>query len=180
MSKKLMKDYPKEIQDRVKEIAGLSYDKNDWLSVQFVWDDSKEGQDFWNSIDNGNYDVFYDKYPKEENPIEKLIKLNEDCNWKTFSTNSSGKTFLDEFLNFEGIKGIEVNDPEIVSDSIVDKVVDSFKERSKAGIKKYGVTLDRDDLSLSEWLTEAQQEAMDFVLYLEATKNKIKKHGLYI
>lgn len=161
-----MKDYPKEIRDRVKEIAGNNYDSHDSLATQFSWYKSREGHEFWSNIDDGNYDVFYDRYCKEENEkvLEKVTKLNTDCNW----------------LHFDALNDIEVNEPEIVSDSIVEKVIESFKERSNVGIKKYGVTLDRDDFSLSEWLTEAQQEAMDFVLYLEATKNKIKKHGLYI
>jgi hypothetical protein len=63
-------------------------------------------------------------------------------------------------------------------DSIVNSVIQSFKERSEVGFKKYGTTLDRDDYNLSNWLNEAQQEAMDFVLYLEAAKNKIKNAGI--
>jgi hypothetical protein len=85
--------------------------------------------------------------------------------------------FLDEFVS-----GIDVNEPQVITpkDSIVESVIERFRDRSEVGFKKYGTTLDRDDFSLSKWLDEAQQEAMDYVLYLEAAKNKIKKHGLYI
>ena len=57
-----------------------------------------------------------------------------------------------------------------MKDSVVESVINQFKERSSVGIQKYGVTLDRTDLSFLEWINHAQQEAMDFVLYLEKLK----------
>lgn len=57
-------------------------------------------------------------------------------------------------------------------DTIVESVVTQFKARSERGIDKYGVTLDRTDLSTLEWINEAQQEAMDFCLYLERLKQE--------
>jgi hypothetical protein len=60
-----------------------------------------------------------------------------------------------------------------MKDTIVESVINQFKERSNVGIKKYGVTLDREDLTTLEWLNHAQQEAMDFVLYLEKLKNEL-------
>ena len=62
---------------------------------------------------------------------------------------------------------------EVVIDSIVDSVVKQFKDRSKVGIDKYGTTMDRKDLSTLEWLNHAQQEAMDFCLYIEKLKSKL-------
>jgi hypothetical protein len=41
-------------------------------------------------------------------------------------------------------------------------------------IKKYNTTLERSDLSTLEWLQHAQEEAMDFVLYLERLKQEYK------
>lgn len=52
-------------------------------------------------------------------------------------------------------------------DTIVESVRFKFKKRSEAGIDKYGTTLDRNDLNTVQWLTHAQEEAMDMVLYLE-------------
>jgi hypothetical protein len=60
-------------------------------------------------------------------------------------------------------------------DSIVKAVTDKFKERSKVGIKKYNKTMDRDDLSLDQWLIHAQEEAMDLTLYLEKIVTLLKK-----
>jgi hypothetical protein len=60
-----------------------------------------------------------------------------------------------------------------MKDTIVESVINQFKERSEVGIKKYGVTLDRTDLSALDWISHAQQEAMDFVLYLEKLKQTL-------
>ncbi len=40
-------------------------------------------------------------------------------------------------------------------------------ERALVGKSKYGVTMERDDLSLKEWLIHAQEEAMDLAVYLQ-------------
>jgi len=52
-------------------------------------------------------------------------------------------------------------------DSIVESVVAKFLQRSAIGIKKYGVTLDRTDLGVADWIQHAQEELMDAILYLE-------------
>lgn len=56
------------------------------------------------------------------------------------------------------------------NDKIVQQVIDKFNQRSEVGIKKYGVTLDRNDLNFKDWIQHAQEEAMDFILYLEKLK----------
>jgi hypothetical protein len=61
-----------------------------------------------------------------------------------------------------------------MKDTILESVINQFRERSEVGINKYGVTLDRTDLSALDWINEAQQEAMDFVLYLEKLKQTIQ------
>ena len=60
-----------------------------------------------------------------------------------------------------------------LKDSIVESVINQFKQRSEIGIKKYNTTLDRNDLSTLEWIEHAKQEAMDFILYLEKLKSEI-------
>lgn len=57
-------------------------------------------------------------------------------------------------------------------DSIVLSVVNKFKSRSDIGIEKYGVTLDREDLSPTDWINHAQEEAMDLTLYLERLRKE--------
>jgi len=61
-----------------------------------------------------------------------------------------------------------------MTDSIVESVLDKFKERSEEGIKKYGVTLDRKDLNGLEWLTHLQEELMDATLYIERLKKELE------
>jgi len=61
-----------------------------------------------------------------------------------------------------------------IEDQIVLRVLARFNERSRVGITKYNTTLERTDLSTLEWLTHAQEEAMDFVLYLERLKDEFK------
>lgn len=71
-------------------------------------------------------------------------------------------------------KIVKEDNEKIVYDSIVESVISQFRKRSEAGFLKYGTTLDRDDLNTLEWIEEAQQEAMDFCLYLEKLKTKYK------
>jgi hypothetical protein len=59
---------------------------------------------------------------------------------------------------------------EQMKDTIVESVIEQFKQRSEVGIKKYNKTLDRTDLTRLEWLQHAQEEAMDLILYLEKLK----------
>lgn len=58
-------------------------------------------------------------------------------------------------------------------DSVVTSVINQFIERSEKGKAKYGVDLDRKDLSLLEWIEHAKQEHMDAILYLEKIKQEI-------
>ena len=59
-------------------------------------------------------------------------------------------------------------------DNILERVLTRFKERSETGIKKYGVTLDRNDLSSLEWLIHLQEELMDATLYIERLKKELE------
>ena len=64
-------------------------------------------------------------------------------------------------------------------DSVVDSVVKKFQDRSILGQKKYGVTLDRNDLTTEQWIQHVQEELMDAILYLERLKkeNPLEKKG---
>lgn len=58
-------------------------------------------------------------------------------------------------------------------DSVVTSVINQFTKRAKMGKAKYGVDLDRTDLSLLEWIEHAKQEHMDAILYLEKIKQEV-------
>ena len=64
---------------------------------------------------------------------------------------------------------------EQMKDTIVESVIEQFKQRSEVGLKKYNTTLDRTDLNRLEWLQHAQEEAMDLILYLEKLKQYDKE-----
>ena len=56
------------------------------------------------------------------------------------------------------------------TDSIVDSIIDQFIDRASFGKTKYNTDLDRNDLSVPDWIEHAQQELMDGILYLEKLK----------
>ena len=60
-----------------------------------------------------------------------------------------------------------------MKDPIVESVINQFKTRSEIGIKKYGTTLERNDLSTLDWLKHLQEEMMDAVLYIEKLKSEL-------
>lgn len=47
------------------------------------------------------------------------------------------------------------------------RVMAKIAARALKGKAKYGTTMEREDLSKLEWLKHAQEEAMDFCVYLE-------------
>lgn len=51
--------------------------------------------------------------------------------------------------------------------AIEDAVARKILERAEFGLTKYGVTVERTDLSTLDWLVHTQEELMDAVVYLE-------------
>jgi hypothetical protein len=64
------------------------------------------------------------------------------------------------------------------TDSVVDSIIDQFVSRASFGKQKYGTDLDREDLSVLEWIEHAKQEHMDAILYLEKLKKIVETKGL--
>ena len=61
-----------------------------------------------------------------------------------------------------------------LTDTVVKSVIEKYTERSILGQKKYGTTLDRDDLSVTDWIVHVQEELMDATLYLEKLHRVLK------
>ena len=59
-------------------------------------------------------------------------------------------------------------------DSVLESLIDKYRERSKKGIKKYGTSLDRQDLELAHWCTHLQEELMDAVNYIEKARSVLR------
>lgn len=65
----------------------------------------------------------------------------------------------------------------MVHDINVRAVINKMATRSEVGIDKYGVTTERTDIELIDWVTHAQEEAMDLSIYLEVIKQKLLKQS---
>jgi hypothetical protein len=50
---------------------------------------------------------------------------------------------------------------------LVALVQDDLSERAALGKEKYGTTMDREDLTVEEWLQHAYEEVLDLSLYLK-------------
>lgn len=55
----------------------------------------------------------------------------------------------------------------VVVDTLVEAVRADLLERSRSGLLKYGVGVDRTDLSLRDWLQHAYEETLDQANYLK-------------
>ena len=50
---------------------------------------------------------------------------------------------------------------------ILYSIIDDLLEREDKGLKEYGTTMDRTDLSEQDWLQHAYEEALDLAIYLK-------------
>jgi hypothetical protein len=50
--------------------------------------------------------------------------------------------------------------------SVLETLVRRFRERQNVGIRKYGATVDREDLNVHDWMQHMQEELMDALMYL--------------
>jgi hypothetical protein len=57
-----------------------------------------------------------------------------------------------------------------MTDAITEAVVAQLRTRAEKGKEKYGTTMERDDLTLMEWLQHLQEELMDAAVYIEKIK----------
>ena len=58
--------------------------------------------------------------------------------------------------------------------SIEEKVIAEIRQRAEKGEAKYGTTMDRDDLSLLQWLQHLKEELMDGVIYTQKIINELE------
>jgi len=65
-----------------------------------------------------------------------------------------------------------------VKDQVVLSVMAKYAERSATGLRKYGTTLDREDLTLDQWINHLLEELMDATLYIEKLKKEAQKKSI--
>lgn len=58
---------------------------------------------------------------------------------------------------------------------IEEQVIDQIRDRAAKGKIKYGVTLERTDLTFLEWLQHLQEELLDAACYVERLKEDYAK-----
>ena len=78
--------------------------------------------------------------------ISKYFEMLEDGEWTSNNTRENSK------------------------DQIVENVKTLYDIRAIKGKNRYGVTMDRNDLSFVEWIIHLQEELMDATIYLEKLK----------
>ena len=79
------------------------------------------------------------------------------------------------FSSLNNSKLILKAEPVNQTDLIVNAVREDLLQRSQVGIKKYGVTLDRSDLSLRDWITHVYEELLDACNYLKKVSIELDK-----
>ena len=75
-------------------------------------------------------------------------------------------TIQNEFLKTKLKQAIQGN---ITSDPIVNRIIRKHVKRHKEGMARFGKTMSENHKPYSEWVKDAQEESMDFILYLEKT-----------
>lgn len=104
---------------------------------------------------------------------EVVEVINQDGSVLTISRPINGCDGMKITTEMIGSEWKLIKNKKNKKDTIVKAVVDKFKSRSDIGIKKYNTTLDREDLTTEQWISHAQEEAMDMILYLERLKRDI-------
>lgn len=62
-----------------------------------------------------------------------------------------------------------------MQDQIVEEVRKDLLERSKRGVQKYGITLDKENLPLKQWLLHQYEELLDAALYCKKAIIELEK-----
>ena len=73
------------------------------------------------------------------------------------------------------VRGVAWDRKEGVVKSTTERLVTMLRQRHKAGLKKYGVTVDRTDLKLEDWIQHAIEELLDGAAYLTRIKDNLKE-----
>jgi hypothetical protein len=56
-----------------------------------------------------------------------------------------------------------------------DRIIAEIQARRERGLKKYGIGVERTDLSLRDWLQHAKEEALDQAIYLQRAIEELDK-----
>jgi hypothetical protein len=60
-------------------------------------------------------------------------------------------------------------------DKNVNELCEEFVSRSQKGFTKYGVTTERNDLSLEDWIQHLKEELMDSCVYIHRIQKELMR-----
>ena len=73
---------------------------------------------------------------------------------------------------------MEKTGAKVARDPVVEANREELLRRSEAGLNKYGIGLDRGDLTALQWLQHLREELLDAVNYVEALRQQIAKQEI--
>lgn len=59
---------------------------------------------------------------------------------------------------------------------IEEQVINKIRQRAEIGLKKYGTSMERNDLNDIEWLSHLQEELLDASIYIEKIKTILEDY----
>lgn len=65
---------------------------------------------------------------------------------------------------------------EIKNNQVLTRVQELLINQTSKGLEKYGTTVDPESLTVSEWIDHASEEIVDFLVYLQVLKVKVKRY----
>ncbi len=60
--------------------------------------------------------------------------------------------------------------------NVADRVKQIIDKQQAKGMAKYGTTVDEADLTIEQWIQHAQEEAVDWIIYLEKIKQELGRN----
>lgn len=100
-----------------------------------------------------------------------LLERQTDEEWSVVKFDFPSDRF---YVRNEYLRNVNCADSEEVEEAVINQI----RSRRDAGRSKYGTTMERTDLSILQWVQHAQEEAMDFSIYLEKLKRVLKEKGI--
>lgn len=108
-----------------------------------------------------------------EDAVAAIYERWHSPNWIHNKDQRHTGKFIKELVDaMEEVKSKEKDDKS--PDTNVEAVRERMRQRAEFGLTKYGVTTERGDLTMLEWIQHAQDEAMDLCVYLERIKKEFE------
>ena len=109
---------------------------------------------------NVNVNANHKKWKK----IEELLEIQNELLVKHFGYSNEIDSLVD--IKNELSEEIAKKKEEDPVDSVTEEVVKLLASRSHKGVRTYAMTMDREDLSMWEWMCHFREELADGLVYL--------------